>query len=306
MAAVASPVRNPRRWRQSKTHLPFHLGISVMRRSLFKFLRDHLLITLVLCASATFTQAQDDGNAFSHDAWNTLLPLCVHATANGGGTAVDYDCFLQRRPALSTYLDQLSAVSEPQFERWSRDARLAFLINAYNAWTVELILTAYPDVESIRDLGSFLRSPWKKAFIPLFGKEISLDDIEHGMIRKPGDYNEPRIHFAVNCASIGCPALRMEAFTGDKLEEQLEAQTRQFLGDRTRNRLNENTLEVTSLFKWYGDDFASGWRGAHSVAAFLALYADALGLTGRQKQALLDEKLEIEYLDYDWSLNTKR
>ena len=91
------------------------------------------------------------------------------------------------------------------------------MINAYNAWTVEFILTKYPDLDSIKDLGSFFNSPWDKEFIPLLGKTVSLNDIEHGLIRGSDRYNDPRIHFAVNCASIGCPALREEAYTGDKL-----------------------------------------------------------------------------------------
>ena len=168
---------------------------------------------------------------------------------------------------------------------------------------MELILTAWPELESIRDLGSLLRSPWKKSFIPLLGETVSLDDIEHGMIREAGVYDEPRIHFAVNCASIGCPALRREAYTADALEAQLEAQTQQFLGDRSRNRLRGDTLEVTSLFKWYRDDFEQGWRGADSVEAFLARYAAALELDEDDRKRLLAGDLDIEHLEYDWSLN---
>ena len=243
---------------------------------------------------------------FDHSAWTDLLQRCVATTSDGGSTAVDYACFEEQRPAINRYLGSLGAIAPMDFARWQRDERLAFLINAYNAWTVELILTAYPDLESIRDLGSLLRSPWKKSFIPLLGDTLSLDGIEHGIIRKPGSYDDPRIHFAVNCASIGCPALRREAYTAEALERQLEEQTAQFLGDRSRNRLRGDVLEVTSLFKWYGDDFKNGWRGADSLRSFLALYADALGL-GEQTLALLRSgELDINYLDYDWSLNDRQ
>ena len=241
--------------------------------------------------------------ALDESTWDALLAACVAPTADGGSTVVDYDCFGARRNELGAYLAALGAVDRGAFAGWPESEQLAFLINAYNAWTVELILTAWPELESIRDLGSLLRSPWKKTFIPLLGETVSLDDIEHGIIREPGRFDEPRIHFAVNCASIGCPALRREAYRAERLEKQLEEQTRQFLGDRSRNRLRGDTLEVSSLFKWYRGDFESGWRGATSLRDFLALYAAALGLTEKEVAALRDGDLDIEHLDYDWRLN---
>ncbi len=246
--------------------------------------------------------ARDEG--MDHSPWTALLQTCVQLTADGHSTAVDYACFANNRNDLDRYLTSLSAVSQSSLESWSRDQQLAFLINAYNAWTVDLILSAWPDLESIRDLGSLLRSPWKKSFIPLLGDTVSLDDIEHGMIREPGRFDEPRIHFAVNCASIGCPALRREAYVAEALEEQLEDQTRRFLADPSRNRLDSDRLQVSSLFKWYGGDFASGWRGAESVEQFLARYADALQLGADQQQQLIRGDLDIEFLDYDWQLNS--
>ena len=244
--------------------------------------------------------------AFDHGTWDRLLRDCVFATADGASTAVDYRCFEGRREELDRYLGALSGVSREVFSGWPADEQLAFLINTYNAFTVELILGTYPDLESIRDLGSFLRSPWKKDFIALFGDTVSLDDIEHGMIREPGRFDEPRIHFAVNCASIGCPALRREAYVAARLEPQLEQQTVRFLADRSRNRFRDGELEVSSLFDWYGDDFTRGWRGADSLGEFLALYSEALGLTAAQRQALAAGSLRIDFLDYDWRLNAYR
>jgi hypothetical protein len=264
--------------------------------------RIRLSLTLALLA-AGLTLLPLRVAALDERAWDALLSACVAPTGDGGSTTADYGCFSARRGELSAYLDTLSAVSRDNFTRWSDGEQLAFLINAYNAWTVDLILSAWPELESIRDLGSFLRSPWKKSFIPLFGDSYSLDDIEHGMIREPGRYDEPRIHFAVNCASIGCPALRREAYRAARLEEQLEEQTRQFLGDRSRNRLRGTTLELSSLFDWYRSDFERDWRGASSLRDFLALYATALGLNREQVIALRDGTLAIDYLDYDWSLN---
>jgi len=241
--------------------------------------------------------------AFDHSAWTDLLQRHVVMQDDGTASSVDYAGFQRDQAALTAYLEQLSAVAPADFEAWARADRLAFLINAYNAFTVSLILTRYPELDSIRQLGSLLRSPWKRRFVPLLGRTVSLDDIEHGMIRGPGGYDEPRIHFAVNCASIGCPALLPEAFTGAQLEVQLERATVGFLGDRSRNRLAGDRLEVSSLFKWYGEDFAAGWRGVGTLHAFLLRYADALDLPPEARAALADESLTLFYLDYDWALN---
>ena len=149
-----------------------------------------------------------------------------------------------------------------------------------------MILTKCPDLESIKDLGSFFQSPWGKSFIPLLGGTRSLDDIEHGLIRGSGRYKDPRVHFAANCASIGCPSLRAEAYVGDRLDEQLEDAARSFLRDRSRNRLDEGELKVSSIFKWYRNDFEKGWRGKHSLAQFLAGYADSLIFMAAVRPAL--------------------
>nr|MCU0919333.1 DUF547 domain-containing protein [Burkholderiaceae bacterium] len=151
--------------------------------------------------------AQGAGFDHSHAAWTALLRKHVRLVRGGQATQVAYAGFAADRAVLKTYLDSLSAVAPAAFSDWSKPERQAFLINAYNAFTVELILTKYPDLKSIKDLGSLLSSPWKPKWIPLLGGKVSLDDIEHAMLRKRGDYDDPRVHFAVNCASIGCPAL---------------------------------------------------------------------------------------------------
>ena len=226
-----------------------------------------------------------------HDEWNTLLSRHVKPINSGH----------------SSYLNQLSLITQAEFDAWDKASQLAFLINAYNAWTVELILTKYPDLDSIKDLGGFFSSPWDKSFIPLLGKTRSLNDIEHKLIRGSDRYNDPRIHFAVNCASIGCPALREEAYTGAKLELQLTEQTERFLADSSRNYAKGDSLYLSSIFKWYGDDFAKGFRNTHSIEAFLLLYSNSnkgvLTLTPAQRQAAEKQQLDIEFLDYDWSLN---
>jgi hypothetical protein len=242
-----------------------------------------------------------------HDEWNTLLNRHVKPIHSGHSSAIDYAATQQDRAILTRYLNQLSLITQAEFDAWDKASQLAFLINAYNAWTVELILTKYPDIDSIKELGGLFSSPWDKSFIPLLGKTRSLNDIEHTLIRGSDRYNDPRIHFAVNCASIGCPALREEAYTGAKLELQLTEQTERFLADNSRNYAKGDSLYLSSIFKWYGDDFTKGFRNTHSIEAFLLLYSNSnkgvLTLTPAQRQAAEKQQLDIEFLDYDWSLN---
>lgn len=238
-----------------------------------------------------------------HDEWNTLLSRHVKPINQGHSSAIDYVSIQEERATLASYLKQLSLITPAEFDAWDKASQLALLINAYNAWTVELILTKYPEIDSIKDLGGLFSSPWDKSFIPLLGKTRSLNDIEHTLIRGSDSYNDPRIHFAVNCASIGCPALREEAYTGAKLELQLTEQTERFLADNSRNYAKGDSLYLSSIFKWYGDDFAKGFAGANSVDEFLLLYPAALKLTPMQQTQAKKQQLDIKYLDYDWSLN---
>ncbi len=240
---------------------------------------------------------------FNHQIWDKLLQVNVRMIDGGKESRVDYKAMKADEPKLSQYLHSLSQVSRNQFDQWSKDDQLAFLINAYNAWTVQLIVGSYPNLHSIKDLGSWFRSPWSKKFIPLFGKTMSLDDIEQGLIRGSGRYNDPRIHFAVNCASIGCPALQNRAYRGSVLNQQLENAARLFLSDKTKNRFQGNTLEVSKIFKWYHGDFTSGWRGATSLGQFFVLFSSSLGLDKEQSAAVAAGKIDIEYLDYNWNLN---
>ncbi|WP_237056332.1 DUF547 domain-containing protein [Microbulbifer sediminum] len=257
----------------------------------------HILVTILLLGHFTLAGASEP----DHGTWSDLLRKHMVLHDGGRGSTVDYRGMQTDQGRLDGYLAELANVERDTFEGWEESERLAFLINAYNAATVQLVLTEYPGLESIRDIGWLPGAAWRREFISLFGRRYSLDDIEHGMIRQ--DFNEPRIHFAVNCASVGCPMLREEAYTGELLEQQLKQQARRFLSDRSRNRVTAEGLALSRLFKWYGDDFSSGWRGHGSLGEFLLDYRQALGLDPAQVAALRANELQIRFLDYDWRLN---
>lgn len=247
-----------------------------------------------------------------HNTLTTLLQKHVVVIDGGRITQANYAALARERATLKGYLAQLSAVSANEFAAWSRAQRMAFLINAYNAFTLELMLQHYP-VKSIKDIGGLLDNRWKRRFIPLLGREVSLDEIEHDMLRRPGAYDDVRIHYAVNCASIGCPALRAEAFVAERLSEQLEEQAVRFLSDRTRNRARAGKLEVSMIFKWFREDWVRGLSGfdgkspvTRSVEAYLARYAKLLSDTPSEQAAIAASQLPISFLDYDWSINDVR
>lgn len=242
---------------------------------------------------------------FNHSSWDSLLNKHVTMTNGSKASVVDYAGMQTDKSQLTSYLNATTKVSQSEFDRWNKNDQLAFLINVYNARTVELVLTKYPDIKSIKDIGLLFSSPWKQEFITLFGKTRSLDDVEHNLIRGSKRYNDPRIHFAVNCASIGCPALQDDAFTGKRLDSQLDQVTAKFLADSSRNRIKGNTLEISPLFKWYKEDFDTNWRGSNNLEGFLGRYSQSLGLNKPQAAALKQGKINISYTDYDWRLNKK-
>jgi hypothetical protein len=202
---------------------------------------------------------------------------------------VDYQGFKNDESRLDKYLKVLEGVNTADL---AHNEQFAFFINAYNAWTIKLILTGYPGVESIKDLGTLLKGPWKKKIAPIDGKILTLDDIEHKILRPR--FKDPRVHFAVNCASKDCPPLRSEPFYGSTLDQQLNEMTRGFINDPERNRLQDQTFYASRIFKWFSKDFDN------DVVAFFMEYADS-GL----KEGLTagGGKIKVKYLDYDWSLN---
>lgn len=283
-------------------HLPLRGG-STRRQAL-------LAATTFAAVAGTALWRPAAAQAFDHGhaAWSALLRKHVVLLQGGQASQVRYATFAGDRAALKAYLDGLAAVPEGIFTGWAKAQRMAFLVNAYNAFTVELILTRYPNLESIKDLGSLFQTPWKPKWVPLFGTKVSLDDIEHEMLRKRGAYDDPRVHFAVNCASIGCPALREEAFTAERLDAQLDQQALRFMSDRSRNRYHpqRGRLEINKIFDWFGEDFRLGHRGITSLPAFCARYAEPLADAPADRDKVRAQQADITFLDYDWKLNDAR
>lgn len=270
-------------------------------------MRRRALLQQAGAAAAALAAPWARAQGFDHDhaAWNTLLARHVVLLRGGQASQVHYGGIAADGSALQGCLAALSGPGRSEFERFTKDQRQAFLINAYNAFTVELILTRYPDLKSIRDLGGLFGNPWKPKRVPLLGTQLSLDDIEHAMLRLRGAYDEPRVHFAVNCASVGCPMLREEAYVAERLDAQLEQQAERFMADRTRNRYEpqRRRLALSRIFDWYGEDFTLGHRGITSVAAFAARHADRLADAPGDRERLRAGQVPLAFLDYDWSLN---
>jgi hypothetical protein len=245
-------------------------------------------------------------HAFDHDYrdYGALLTEHVHMADDRTASTVDYAALKRDGAALQSVLGTWSAVTPEDFAEWSRDQQMAFLINAYNGFTLALILTEYPDLDSIRDLGSLFRSAWKNEFFNLLGKRRHLDWVEHETLRT--DYPDARIHFAVNCASVGCPALQDQPFRAAELDAQMDAATRQFLQDRSRNHFDADTgtLHVTPLLRWYAEDFTVD--GTQNPQAWLALHAEWLTDTPAERARGAGGYFRIDYTDYNWELNDVR
>jgi uncharacterized membrane protein YdjX (TVP38/TMEM64 family) len=231
---------------------------------------------------------QASETSFDHAAFDSVLRQ--HVDPDG---YVDYSALARDTRALDGYI---ASLAEAPFETLGRDEKLALLINAYNAFTLRLILDHMP-LESIMDIPDAER--WDAVRWDLGGRTLSLNQIEHDEVRP--NFVEPRIHFALVCAAIGCPKLRDEAYTGDRLEEQLEDQTVYVhRHDRWfRAELDRDVVHLTQLYTWYGTDFTK-LPGVDSVLGFAARYVPEL------EQALESgDPPSVEFLDYDWKLNRK-
>ena len=259
---------------------------------------------MLVAAAAPYQGAQAQAApAFDHSytAWGRLLARHVTWLPDNKQSRVDYRGFVTDRAALTLVLADWSTLSAAAFAGFTREQQMAFLINAYNGFTVALILTQYPKLKSIKDLGSLFQSPWKKKFFRLLGQERHLDWIEHEQLRP--NYADWRVHAAVNCASIGCPALRPEAFNAQRLDAQLDDGMARFMADHTRNRFTEGRAELSEIFKWFAEDFQTGQRGIRSLDDLIVRYADQLAVTPADRTQIRAGSMQVSYLDYDWSLN---
>ncbi|MEL0644110.1 DUF547 domain-containing protein [Olleya sp. Ti.3.14] len=212
-----------------------------------------------------------------HFLWDELLQK--HVSDNGN---VNYKSFKTDHKKLLEYIHILALIkSKPEFDSILKVEKLAFWINAYNALTIDLIIKNYP-VKSIKDI----KDPWGQKLWKLGDKWYSLEDIEHEILRK---MDEPRIHFAIVCASYSCPKLQNTAFIASNLETQLTLATQEFLSDTNRNEISENVLKLSKIFKWFSKDFEQNG----SLIDFLNKYTDVT----------ISAKAKISYKDYNWDLN---
>ncbi|MGI8638314.1 MAG: DUF547 domain-containing protein, partial [Segetibacter sp.] len=216
-----------------------------------------IILSCLLIAATAFAQ-----KAPSHQQWDKLLKK--HVKTSG---LVDYKGFKKDQDELNAYLKTLSD-NAPQ-DNWSENDKKAFWINAYNASTVSLILKHYP-VKSIKDIAGKIykiNTPWDIQFITIGGKKYDLNNIEHGILRKK--FDDARIHFALVCAAMSCPKLQRDAYTGDKINAQLDDAGKDFLNDQSKNRVGADKAELSNYFSWYKGDFTK--KG--SLADFINKYS---------------------------------
>ncbi len=222
------------------------------------------------------------GGATAHGVDHAPFDALLRANVRNG--VVNYTGF-QNSPSFKGYIEALSGPGEPE----GREARLVYYINAYNALAIEGILQGLSPSTLFGRARYFKFKEW-----PLNGKSITLYDLEHKIIRPLG---EPRIHFAIVCASKSCPLLRAEAYAADRLEGQLDDQARQFVNDPFRNRfdVNSTTAQLSEIFNWFDEDFRSAGSTQRFIARYVADPAVAKGLAADQ--------FKVEWIDYDWNLN---
>ena len=251
------------------------------------------LIQVAFLISFLFITARSADAVIAADQDKTPLygSLLKQYVTNG---KVDYIGFKTKEDQLDSYLDYLSKTDPVQMEEQDR---FAFYINVYNAYTIKLILTNFEDGKppaSIKDIGSFFSKPWSIKFVNVGGKIYTLDNIEHDILRPT--FKDARVHFAVNCASKSCPPLMSVPYSSTNLDQQLNASTTAFINNEQENRLVGNTLHVSSIFKWFKEDFHS------NPIDFFEKYAK-----GTLKKELTSQKdqIKVKYLSYDWSLNGK-
>lgn len=212
---------------------------------------------------------------FDYKDYNSFLAKYVSEKGN-----VNYDKIKVNKAELDAIINKFEQVQPT--ERWTKNEKLAYYINAYNVYTVKVIIDNYP-TKSIKNINNV----WDKKLIPSGKAKISLGDVEHKILRK---MSEPRIHFAINCASFSCPNLLNEAYLPETLDKQLETVTKSFINDKTKNSINQKEVKISEIFNWFAGDFKI--KNA-SVIDFLNKYA----------VVEIDKNAKVKFLDYNWALN---
>lgn len=236
------------------------------------------LITIII-AFCLVSGIKAAGDPPSHNTWDELLNEHVDAEGN-----VDYEGLKKNKDKFYKYLKLLSS-NHPE-ESWSKNEKMAYWINAYNAFTVQLVTKFYP-IKSIMKIGGAFEEPFDVKFIRIEGKKYTLNEIEHKQLR--AKYDEPRIHFAVNCASYSCPKLRNEAYHPDRLESQLQDQAEYFINNERYNKIEKNKVKISKLFDWYEEDFTGD--------------GDVIDYINKYSKTKVSGNASIEYLKYNWALN---
>lgn len=234
-----------------------------------------LILLVSIGFITTLLLANPSYNSADHGTWNELLRTYVSTDGK-----VDYNGFKKDKNQLNAYLQMLS--EHVPDKTWPDNERLAYWINAYNAFTVALIIDHYP-VKSIMDI----ENAWDIKFIQLEDITYTLNEIEHEIIRK--GFEEPRIHFALVCAAVSCPVLLNEAYLAESLDSQLQKQGKKFINDPNQNDIETNKAKVSQIFNWFGEDFTK--KG--TLIDFLNQFS----------KTKLDAKANIEFMEYNWDLN---
>ncbi len=217
----------------------------------------------------------------NHDIWTELLQKYV---TDGG--QVNYKGFIEEQAKMDQYLNSIS--DTPPGSNWSETDKIAYWINAYNAFTVKLIMDNYP-LKSIKDIGDgmpMINSSWDIKFFKIGDVDFDLNTIEHEILRKK--FEEPRIHFAINCASFSCPKLRNEAFESNRLNQQLEEQAKEFINNPDKNIINKEETKLSKIFSWFETDFTK----KTTIKTFIKQYHSAF-----------NDQNDIQYIGYIWTLN---
>ncbi|MDJ0647761.1 MAG: DUF547 domain-containing protein [Xenococcaceae cyanobacterium MO_188.B19] len=237
-------------------------------------------------------------NTFDYQDYEKVLKTYVNSQG-----LVDYKKLQANRNTLDKFNQSLGSIPPDIYHSWSETEQLAFLINAYNSFTLQSIIDQKPLKKSIRNIPGV----WKIRKFKLAGESKTLDNIEHDILRKK--FNEPRIHVALVCAAISCPPLRNEPYLSEKIDSQLEDQVNKFLASPHGLRIekNNNRVYLSSIFKWFGEDWLTTYSienkftGKNKEKAVLNFISKHLNPS--EREYLEKGQYKISYLDYDWSLN---